>query len=194
MDNAALLFLVPLIGAGAGAYLGSYLKKKGENLATHEDIDKLVHQMTAVTQATKSIEATISNEVWERQRKWDVKREALFDVAKLFGKIKSLLISMNSAFSWEEPTGPEPPPSRASWHARLLTQWQEVWVNFETANYLASLMCGEEVRNRLRELNESIGQTVSDTLSGKAAPDWMDRLVAQIDRVIAAVRKELHVD
>jgi hypothetical protein len=26
------------VAGGAGAYVGSYLKRKGENLATHEDI------------------------------------------------------------------------------------------------------------------------------------------------------------
>jgi hypothetical protein len=43
--------------AGAGAYLGSYLKKKGENLATHEDLNKLIVELRATTEATKSIEA-----------------------------------------------------------------------------------------------------------------------------------------
>ena len=38
-----------LVAAGLGAYLGSYLKKKGENLATHEDLDKLTAQVSAVT-------------------------------------------------------------------------------------------------------------------------------------------------
>ena len=41
--------VVSFLSSGAGAYLGSYLKKKGENLATHEDIDKLVDQVSAVT-------------------------------------------------------------------------------------------------------------------------------------------------
>jgi hypothetical protein len=49
-----LFWLVTLICAAAGAYLGSYLKKKGENLATKEDIAEL-------TRATKEIEAKISH-------------------------------------------------------------------------------------------------------------------------------------
>jgi len=51
-----------LISAGIGAYLGAYLKKKGENLATHEDIGKLLDQVRAVTTITKEIEAKISDE------------------------------------------------------------------------------------------------------------------------------------
>jgi hypothetical protein len=66
-----LPILVTAVVAGAGAYLGSYLKKKGENLATHEDVDKLVAQVAAVTETTKQIESKISHDVWERQRKWE---------------------------------------------------------------------------------------------------------------------------
>jgi hypothetical protein len=39
-----LYVIVPIIsfvGGWLGSFLGAYLKKKGENLATHEDIDKL---------------------------------------------------------------------------------------------------------------------------------------------------------
>lgn len=76
MADAELFDLIKTAGlfitavtAGVGAYLGSYLKKKGENLATHEDVDKLVEQVSAVTVATKQIEARIdrASRVHERQ-------------------------------------------------------------------------------------------------------------------------------
>jgi hypothetical protein len=62
----------------AGSYFGAYFKKKGESLATHEDIDKVVDQVKAVTQTTKEIEAKISGEVWDRQKRWELKREVTF--------------------------------------------------------------------------------------------------------------------
>jgi len=77
MDNAALLFLLPLIGSGIGTFLVSYLKKKGENLATHEDIKMLVDQMAAVTQATKQIEAAIADDFWGKQKRWELQRDVL---------------------------------------------------------------------------------------------------------------------
>jgi hypothetical protein len=57
------------VAPALGAYLGSYLKKKGENLATHEDVEKPVQQVSAVTAATKQIEAKITraSRVYERQ-------------------------------------------------------------------------------------------------------------------------------
>jgi hypothetical protein len=94
MDNAALLFLLPLIRSGIGTFLVSYLKKKGENLATHEDIKMLVDQMAAVTQATKQIEASIADDLWGKQKRWELQRDvllaALDQIAKLQGETNKL--------------------------------------------------------------------------------------------------------
>jgi hypothetical protein len=72
MDRASaalILFLLPFMAAGAGAYLGAYLRKKGENLTTHEDIEKLNDQVRVVTTTTKKIEAKISGELWNREKR-----------------------------------------------------------------------------------------------------------------------------
>lgn len=71
-----------------GAYLGSYLKKKGENLATREDIEGLVEQVSAVTKATKEIEAKISSDVWDRQKQWELKRDLLLDAVKRMDELE----------------------------------------------------------------------------------------------------------
>jgi hypothetical protein len=62
MENVIVWLVVTLVGSFGGSYLSSYFKRKGENLATHEDIDKLVEQVSAVTKTTKEIEAKISSE------------------------------------------------------------------------------------------------------------------------------------
>jgi hypothetical protein len=61
---AALSFF---LGAVFRPYFTGYATKKGENLATHDDIDKLVDQVKAVTEATKKIEAEISSGVWDNR-------------------------------------------------------------------------------------------------------------------------------
>lgn len=91
-------FVLGAVGGGAGAYFGSYLKRKGENVATHEDIDKLVAQVAAVTKTTKEIEAKISTEVWDRQKQWEIKKEAVFEVLKAAGSLHSTIGSLHATY------------------------------------------------------------------------------------------------
>ena len=53
-------------------FFGAYFKRVGENLATHDDIDKLVKQVSAVTAATKQIEAKIARASRVHERQLDI--------------------------------------------------------------------------------------------------------------------------
>src|SRR5271167_2757044 len=78
MENAIVWLLVTLVGSFGGAWFGAYFKKKGENYATREDVGEL-------TRVTKGIEAKISDEVWNRQRQWELKRDVLLGAVKRLG-------------------------------------------------------------------------------------------------------------
>jgi hypothetical protein len=67
--------------AGTGAYLGSYLREKGRNLATREDVDRLVR-------ATEEIKSQISGELWVRQRVWDFKKDIYQRLLEQLGDIR----------------------------------------------------------------------------------------------------------
>jgi hypothetical protein len=97
----AVLSLLTIIGAGISAYFGAYLKKKGENLATHEDINKVLVEVRATTQATKEIEAKISDEVWDRQKRWELKREVLFEAMRRVADIDEVLNTLNAILQVE---------------------------------------------------------------------------------------------
>ncbi len=53
--NPFTIFLLSVFGAGIGAYFGSYLREKGKNVATHEDIDKIVEELRKTTKAAEDI-------------------------------------------------------------------------------------------------------------------------------------------
>jgi len=75
------ILLVPILGA-AGAYIGSYLREKGKNLATREDLDKIVIQVERTTKVTEEIKASISGEQWVRQKRWDAKYQMLLPAGR----------------------------------------------------------------------------------------------------------------
>jgi hypothetical protein len=52
-------------------YFGSYLSEKAKNLATHEDIQKLIDQV----RETERVKSEISDRMWDRQTRWTYKRD-----------------------------------------------------------------------------------------------------------------------
>jgi hypothetical protein len=81
MENLAWILLAA-IASGFGGYFVAYLKKKGENRAVREDIDDLKIQTAELTKTAKEIEAKISDESWNRQRHWELTRDAVIKLMK----------------------------------------------------------------------------------------------------------------
>ena len=102
MEHLAWILIVALASA-FGGYIGAYLKKKGENLATHEDLEQLVHQMAATTEATKAIEARISDEMWNRQRQWEMKKEIFVNATRTIAKADAVLARTVTGYFAGEP-------------------------------------------------------------------------------------------
>jgi hypothetical protein len=101
VESLVILAVTTLGSAFVGSYLGGYLKRKGENLATHEDIGKLTEQVAAVTRTTKEIEAQITSGLWDRQKRWELKREVLFEATKRLAAVDDTLRTYSSALRLE---------------------------------------------------------------------------------------------
>jgi hypothetical protein len=184
--------LTTLIGAFIGSYLASYLKKKGENVATHEDLDKLVEQVRAVTITTKEIEANISTDVWARQKQWEMKREVLFEATKTLGRVEDSLTVLNSTYLVEKMGKPQ------SLDAKLLAseRWADESRKFEESCLLVGIVCGNEAKGACddyraftREIAVGILQDDSEILF-KSIPKLVEKSAA----VMMAIRKELETD
>ncbi len=67
--------LATALVAGVGAFLGTYLKTKGQNLATREDLALIVEQLRLTTRATEEIKAKIGGTLWVEQERWNLKRD-----------------------------------------------------------------------------------------------------------------------
>jgi hypothetical protein len=85
-------FALAAFGGTFGALFGGYFRRKGEDLATHEDIAKLVDQVKATTAATESIRADITGRLWVTQERWKQKTELY---------VTALTLLDNFARGWE---------------------------------------------------------------------------------------------
>ena len=149
MENLLTMGLTTLVSAFVGSYLASYLKKKGENLATHEDIDKLVDQVRAVTTATKEIEERIESSVWSKQRHWEMKRDALFATVQALDRTKSAFIELwaSQVFEVGDPEYKE--------RKRVSTEkWLAEISRYDETRSSTSLVCRIAVRKALGEASQ----------------------------------------
>jgi hypothetical protein len=147
VEKLIALALTTLVGAFIGSYLASYLKKKGENLATHEDLNKLVEQVRAVTTTTKEIEAKISTDVWDRQKRWEMKREVLFVATKRLGAVKFSLRNYEVALKVKEKRRQDGIPEMAQLMIDAGKQWFDAIEEFRETGLLVETVCGPEIKN-----------------------------------------------
>lgn len=80
-----------VIAAVFTAFFKGYAEKKGENLATKEDLQDVVNQVKAVTRTTEEIKTELLEATWSKQRHWDMKRDAALNVMNIFGEMEQIL-------------------------------------------------------------------------------------------------------
>jgi hypothetical protein len=89
LNSVILIFLVVNVFK---PFIGSYAAKKGENLATKEDIAQL-------TKIAERIRAKISDEYWDRQKQWEMRRDTLYEAVRVLTGYNGALTGLHLAYS-----------------------------------------------------------------------------------------------
>jgi len=188
-------FVLVVLCAGIGAYLGSYLKRKGENLATHEDIDKLVGQVRAVTTATKEIEAKISSDVWDRQKHWELKRDALFEAMREAATLQEKLTAMHGYYQTEKTRVGDATPERKKKQVEVFVEFNKATDRFGQTIMVVGLVSGSGLQRELLLL-AALAETLADKITS-GQPDAfltsMEEWTVRLREITAAMRKELGI-
>jgi hypothetical protein len=192
VENLLALGLTTLVSAFVGSYLASYLKKKGENLATHEDIDKLVDQVRAVTTATKEIEERIESSVWSKQRHWEMKRDALFASVQALDRTKTAFIELWASQVFEASDPEYEQRKRVS-----AEKWLAEISRYDETRSRASLVCRIAVRKVLGEASQLFRSSAALVFKSKLDNDQFTAASAAtrdvIKRVYELARAELGI-
>lgn len=69
-------------------YKSAYAEQKGKNLATHEDIQKLIDQV----RETERVKADIADRMWDRQIRWNYKRDVYIRLIETIGDLRTFMI------------------------------------------------------------------------------------------------------
>jgi len=188
--------LTTLGGAFIGSFLGSYMKKKGENRAIHEDIEKLVDQVRAVTTTTKEIEAKISGEVWDRQKRWELKRDVLFEATKRVAIIFDRLKNLDNVLQTEIKN---PAVKDLQWKQLRIDEnnkWFEATAGLEESKLFIGVSCGMDLLNAVAKFAQLTSNIAGKIYKGDG--EIFKKSVTQLfdgsDAIRNAIRKELAID
>jgi len=172
------------------------MKKKGENRAIHEDIEKLVDQVRAVTTTTKEIEAKISGEVWDRQKRWELKRDVLFEATKRVAIIFDRLKNLDNVLQTEIKN---PAVKDLQWKQLRIDEnnkWFEATAGLEESKLFIGVSCGMDLLNAVAKFAQLTSNIAGKIYKGDG--EIFKKSVTQLfdgsDAIRNAIRKELAID
>jgi hypothetical protein len=197
LNNSGMEKLIELalfaLAPGFGGYFGACRKKKGENLATHEDIDKLVTQVSAVTQTIEEIiKAEISDEVWRRQKHWELKKEVLFEATRKLRALEEMLVSLQTLYQVKEKYDSGKFMERTK---EEFVHWRKASEEFKQAALLVGIVCGKELSDVCATFSgiarDGASEIMREDLS--AYRQRLPELARQSVHITTAIRRELDV-
>ena len=158
-----------LIASGLGAYFGSYLKKKGENLATREDVERLTAQV-------EEVKATISDRVWNRQRQWEMKRDALYAAVDALARAHNALVELAAGYVTLRKTEADGASREivSDWMKKVATltnDWRSLMANYDGRRQVASLVCSMEMVGALNRVSTELRSDFQKLANGTATYD-----------------------
>jgi hypothetical protein len=192
----AALWILSVLASGFVGFIAAYLKKKGENLATHEDIGKVVDQVRAVTTTAKEIEAKISTEVWDRQKRWEMKRDVLFEATKRLTALEDALLALHTTRLAEKIHRKPDEPEWFEAKAQSAKKWDEASGKFEETGLLISIVCGKDIKEASDSLRLFTRQIASEILKNEETIyiKSQQELIQKSVNMARAIRRELGTD
>lgn len=178
---------------GAGIYLSAYLKRKAEGLATKEDFRDLKEQTAELTRTTKKIEAEIDEDVWDRQKRWELRRDVMFQAVKAVGAAKDTLTTMHAVFMTDKRNAEQGKPIRADKEAEVYAAFNKSADELGQIFMLASISCGDAVRDKLGEFGLFVREMAVEIADRKPEKflEQKDQLATLYTDVAKAIRAEM---
>ncbi|HWA96500.1 MAG TPA: hypothetical protein VG844_18020 [Terracidiphilus sp.] len=191
-----LLVLANVLVIAWGAYFRSYLKRKGENLATKEDFKELKRQTAELTQTTKEIETKIEDQAWNRQRQWELKRDALIEGSRAASDLMSAVMKVNAAFAIEEKKDDLAFGTQLANHQTEAMQFlNKASYDFQRTIVLVSVVSGLETQTAFVAMEKILKTTASKIVDGdtEVFKKTMPLVKKAATAITNVIRKELNL-
>jgi hypothetical protein len=189
--NAALVLVVTMLSIYLKSFTSAYSSEKGKNLATKEDVAE-------ITKTVKEIESQISDQVWSRQRRWELKKEVLVSAIDKLAEAHIAMRRLEAVYrvKLNEPkSGIE--PTLYTHQSEAMDSWQTASRELTKAVFLIDAICPSDLSKVFYGVDELLGAAVRQILDEKdiSSVDLITGKVRDgIKALISAMRGELARD
>ena len=146
--------LIFLLGLFAG-YLPAYVNKKAENRAMKEDVATL-------TRLAEEIKTSLADKSWDRQRHWEMKRDAVICMIQSLGLADDAL--RNLAHFFRTNGGRNAEARVLDETLKMSRDYREKVSKFNQLRFEASLLGGKELDQAMKEANLSMLKIAREAL------------------------------
>lgn len=180
--------LAALIGAAFGSYFG----KKGEIQAVQEDLHKVVAQTAAITKAQETIRGQLSNQTWDRQRQWEMKRDAVLALVLSLGRARDTLMYLGGCAEKLRETG------QTDWRSdsritELALEWQRRMEDFDEKRLIASFLCSDDFGTTLTETGKEIRRAYKKVSADNSMQELFPSVREVISSTVLKARQEIGI-
>jgi hypothetical protein len=192
----AILWALSIVVGGFVGYLSGYTKKKGENRAVREDFDNLLIQVKETTRVTKEIENKLSDAAWDRQKRWELMRDVLIEIARKTAAVKDTLLELGVAYAPSNTGEDEESSRRTAKKVEVYPPWNRAANDLDAIVAIANLACSPEVVAALTEFTR-YARELSVEIIGKKSNVFATKareLAAKHVALNRAMRKEIAND
>jgi hypothetical protein len=189
---AGLALVIGLLGGYAASYWKTLGGKKGELQAMHEGIDKLLEQVNVVTKRQEEIKADILDAVWEKQTRWTIKKEVLFETLREMGTVQAAYSDLAGAcVVSRENKDPDVRQTNAEMTRDSLVGFRTALYRLGAVRTLASVVSSDNVRDTLYRLQILYGELAKKSLLDPG-PEDNATLATHISQAAEAIREDLN--
>jgi hypothetical protein len=182
--SATAQVVLTIMMAGAGGFLGAYLREKGKNLATREDLEPIVR-------GQETIKQQLAHSTFVEGRRWELKREITWNLLSHLAKAQLSLTAQSTYYM--EPGSEHCDNSEDAGFAKLSRTASAALRAVEELTGPAQLFLSQEAIDALQRLARE--EWHADYSAGADRLGYIDKTLPLVQQaqatVLAAAKAEL---
>jgi hypothetical protein len=142
----------------------------------------------------------ISDKVWNRQRQWEMRRDAISEAVRALGELEHALIDLHSSYSFPNSFPGSKLEDLKTYTATMRhdkrTHFEECNTKYYRAMFVTDLIGGNQLKKQLSEYFQATGKAAALILHGDTSHfdiEMKKELAEKGKAVIEAARKELNI-